>query len=312
MNAKILTKKKMVLVLIGILLTVIIPQFGTKINYNSCYANEINEDDINENKLTNMQDVFLKLISLKEKNSTLKKDDIKSMISHFKIKEIKKRNSDVITIYSHNDEELFLYTKSLDNSSSIEGIAYKLYNPKETITVLRMHYYDVDKNNKVINLEITSNSIKVIEPLAIQLKANFINTKAYTNYIELMNKVESNNKLTIQEITTINTNFKKDLKSQDNPQVLNHFVLAEDNSNEIVLDTEKNTDKVRALSLISRGKDKNNYDYLNTSTVENLELEDKKYYNISGKEKIIQTLRVYKEDVKELREIFKKSQEKES
>ncbi|MEG1411524.1 MAG: hypothetical protein RSD36_16930 [Terrisporobacter sp.] len=292
-----------------LLCTLIIISFIMQINITSISEAISKRNDI---ELTPMQSTFLKIASMKEENTQLKKSDIESMINKFELKDINQRTIDVISTYSYNNENISIYTTSLDNSSKVEGIIYKKYNPNKEITMLRSQYSDFEKYGKYIRLEVSSNSINEIDKLAIKLNAKFVKTNLYSDYLSIYNRICDNTKLTIEDLTKINCKFKSHIHPSYNNDERNHFKLDKDNFNEITLDTNKSTNEFLDMNLNSflnvKGEvndlSKTKNDNLYTTLVSNLDKKGLEYYNFSNEDNLGHTLMLFKGNSKELKEVF--------
>ncbi|MDK2563290.1 hypothetical protein QOZ84_06995 [Romboutsia sedimentorum] len=295
--------------LFSLLCTLIIISFIIQINRIPISEAISNRDTI---ELTPMQSTFLKIATMKEENIQLKKSDIESMINKFELKGVNQRTIDVISTYSHNNENISIYTTSLDNSSKVEGIIYKMYDPSKKITMLRSQYSDFEKDGKYIRLEVSSNSIDEIDKLAIKLNAKFINTNLYSDYLSIYNRICDNSKLNIEDLTKINSKFKPDTDHAYKNDTHNNFKLDKDNFNAITLDTNKSTNEFLDMNLNSflnvKGEindlSKTKNDNLCTTLISKLDKKGLEYYNFSNEDNLGHTLMLFKGNSKELKEVF--------
>lgn len=176
-------------------------------DYNIVYANSSYNEKLSTNKLTNLQNTFFKLIVQKENNKNIKKNDIENLLSGLNLKEKIKRKGDYVYIYSSENELLSIVTKTDDKSSVVDGFAYRLSNPTKDISVIKMQYYNENKYDRLINIQVSSENQDSLYNLFSKIDPEAKNSELYTNYLDTFNSLKKND-INKSNLSAVNSRFE--------------------------------------------------------------------------------------------------------
>lgn len=289
---------KLIVTIICILMIYLVYPFHLEMRNNMVYGE-------NKEELTSMQKAFFEISELKEKNNNLTKKDINDITDNFTLENTEKRELDVVNTYSYNNEkkdktEKLSVFRSLDDDLKIEGVIYSLYNPKKDINVIRMQYHDLEKNNKYIKLEITTENINNIEILLNKYNPQVIKSELYQDYKYAFNMAKTNEDFTKDKLVNMKSQLKEVKVNSYNKQ----FKTTKGANECLLLDVDNSTNKLKSIFYDFGIKSEKYQDCINMISKDDLDKEGMEYYNLSKNCIFANTLIIFKENAASLKEVF--------
>lgn len=272
---------------------------------NKVFAHE--EDDLGKgSKLSSMQSSFFTISELKESNVDLLTNQITNITDKFTLEKTINKKTHIVNVYSYNNERLSIYTIPFNGKQKVEGIIYKVYNPTDNITILRMQYHDFENEGKYIRYEVTTESISELDNIVVSIENNIGKNTLYSDYIKLYNRIDLDKKIIEEDLLAINPKFKKVTSKSYSDDPYNHY-LVDNASNELLyVNTNKSHSSINSIEFCYGNKIGKYRNCITTLLKEDLDVESIKYLNLSNEGDWGHTLMIFKDNIKELQDNFNK------
>lgn len=266
-----------------------------------------NEDDIDkDSKLSPMQSSFFTISQLKEANVDLLESQIANITDKFTLEKTVNKKTHIINVYSYNNEKLSIYTVPFNGKQKVEGLIYKVYNPEDNITILRMQYHDFEEEGKYIRYEVTTESISELDNIVVSIENNIGKNVLYSDYIKLYNRIDLDKKIIKDDLLAINPKFKQVTNKSYSDDPYNHY-LVDNISNELLyVNTTKSHNSINSIEFCYGSKIGKYRNCITTLLKEELDVESIKYLNLSNEGDWGHTLMIFKNNVEELKDTFNK------
>ncbi|MGL5440206.1 MAG: hypothetical protein ACRDA4_07455 [Filifactoraceae bacterium] len=281
-----LSKEKLIAVIIGTLtINVLSPVVFTNLKDNIVYA-DTNSNSKNIEELSSLQNKFFEISNLIKSDVDFTSDDVDKILKGTNY--IKKVGStgDSEVRYKYKNEEIILYSESY-TPKNIGGVLYKIYNPNDNLTVLRVSAYNYDEIGWHTLLEASSKSIDSINNLAVNLDTKISKDDLFNDYKSIVDKTDSGAKFNYKELKSINPKIKDISKFKKNYY---KYYGVKSGNNELVVDVDQKAKELYNLNLSCLNKDKSVLESLNSLKIDQEYSQSLKYHNVSKDTNIVHSL----------------------
>lgn len=296
-------KNKFILTIIGVLtLSIVSPLVLTNSKGNDVYANNNHSTFTNTNDFNIVQNKYFKISEMLKSNVEFTGDDVDKILegTNFLKKVGTKGDSEIR--YKYKNEEIILYNE-IYKPSNIGGAIYKIYDPNDGLTVLRVCSYNYDDMGWHSLFEVSSESISTINDLSIKLGMDISKTSIFEDYKNIVNEVDKGYKLEDTILNDIYPKLKEDLKIND-PYI--KYYKTKFNNHEFAVQVNNKTKDLYTMSLNSLDKNDDVSEHLDTLKIVEPDYQTLRYYNISKEAKFVHSLYKSRADIEELKNLVLK------
>lgn len=251
----------------------------------------------NKQKLNELQNKFFDISELLKSNVEFTVDEIDEILSGTNyLKKVGVKGDSEIR-YKYKNEEIILYSE-IYTPTNIGGAIYKIYNPTDDITVLRVNSYNYDEMGWHTLFEVSSEYMSTINDLAVKLDTKIAKTSLFNDYKKVLDEVDKGNKLDNEKLISINNKLKidKSIQERNFKQYITKL-----NNHEFVVEINNETNDLNNMSLNCLSKDTSVKEHLDTLKIIQPDYQTLKYYNISKDAKFIHSLYTSNDNIDELK-----------